>query len=115
MGSLLLDSGMKLVSVFLCFSILLYPGVQGEPTDACYEKNLNCYISGSDLEIGHTTYLPDIEKCENGCRSLAGCKWFTWRNATDFSVCYFLMDCPFPTKGEEFTSGFLENCSEKLS
>ena len=27
-----------------------------------------------DLEIGRTTYLPDIERCENGCRTLPECR-----------------------------------------
>jgi len=88
----------------------LVVGDEPEPTDSCYRKDTNCYIPG-DLEIGHTTYLPDIEVCENACRSLDGCRWFTWREGDDFAV-YFLKDCPFPSTETRFTSGFIDECSE---
>jgi len=81
-----------------------------DPTDSCYQRNVNCFVPG-ELEIGHTTYLPDIEVCENACRSLADCKWFTWRETEDFPICYFMKDCPNPRSGAEYTSAKLADCS----
>jgi hypothetical protein len=33
------------------------------------------FLTGSEFNIGQTTYLPDIEVCENACRSLQDCRY----------------------------------------
>merc|ERR1712083_561612 len=79
--------------------------------DPCVQKETNCWQEGNGHEIGHTTYLPDIEVCEGACRETLGCTWFTYHYGNHFNTCYLLRDCPNPRKEDLFSSGQLTQCS----